>query len=169
MRWKFGAIPDREKRIVHRACAPGHRPRPAGIRGKPRKRRGRTRMASKLKQTQLRRKEQYERKLKNRLALLAERKMEPARMDRDAIVKNLRAQIEAADARLKAIAAIEKRTEDQAKAKADKAAAEKAAREAPAKAAEGGREKKEKAAKAPAEGQEKKEKKEKKKKEEKPE
>ncbi|MDI9556597.1 MAG: hypothetical protein QM256_12560 [Pseudomonadota bacterium] len=126
-------------------------------------------MASKLKQTQLRRKEQYERKLKNRLALLAERKMEPARMDRDAIVKNLRAQIEAADARLKAIAAIEKRTEDQAKAKADKAAAEKAAREAPAKAAEGGREKKEKAAKAPADGQEKKEKNEKKKKEETPE
>jgi len=126
-------------------------------------------MASKLKQTQLRRKEQYERKLKNRLALLAEKKMESVRMDRDPIVKNLRAQIGAADARLKAIAAIEKRTVDLAKARADKAAAEKAAREAPAKAAEGGREKKEKAAKAPAEGQEKKEKKEKKKKEEKPE
>jgi colicin import membrane protein len=129
-------------------------------------------MASKLKQTQLRRKEQYERKLTNRLALLAERKMEPARMEKDPIVKSLRAQIAATDARLKAIAAIEKRTSELAKAKADKAAAEKAAVEAPAKAEEGGREKKEKkekGAKAPAEGQEKKEKKEKKKKEEKPE
>ena len=125
-------------------------------------------MASKLKQTQLRRKEQYERKLKNRLALLAERKLEPARVDKDPIAKSLRAQIEATDTRLKAIAAIEKRTADLAKAKADKAAAEKAAKEAPAKAPEGGKEKKEKAAKAPAEGQEKKEKKEKKKKEEKP-
>jgi len=129
-------------------------------------------MASKLKQTQLRRKEQYERKLKDRLALLAGRKMEPARMEKDPIVKSLRAQIAATDARLKAIAAIEKRTSELAKAKADKAAAEKAAVEAPAKAEEGGREKKEKkekGAKAPAEGQEKKEKKEKKKKEEKPE
>ncbi len=118
-------------------------------------------MASKLKQTQLRRKEQYDRKLKNRLALLAERKMEPARMEKDPLVKSLRAQIEAADARLKAIAAIEKRTAELAKAKADKAAAEKAAKEAPAKA-EGGKEKgKEKETKkAPAEGKEKKKKKE---------
>ena len=129
-------------------------------------------MASKLKQTQLRRKEQYERKLKNRLALLAERKMEPARMDKDPLVKSLRAQVEATDARLKAIAALEKRTAELAKAKADKAEAEKAAKAAPAKPDEGGKEKKEKkekGAKAPAEGQEKKEKKEKKKKEEKPE
>ena len=131
-------------------------------------------MASKLKQTQLRRKEQYERKLNNRLALLAERKMEPARMNKDPLVKSLRAQIEATDARLKAIAALEKRAAELAKAKADKAEAEKAAKTAkaaPAKPEEGGKEKKEKkekGAKAPAEGQEKKEKKEKKKKEEKP-
>ncbi len=132
-------------------------------------------MASKLKQTQLRRKEQYERKLNNRLALLAERKMEPARMNKDPLVKSLRAQIEATDARLKAIAALEKRAAELAKAKAEKAEAEKAAKTAkaaPAKAEEGGKEKKEKkgkeAKKAPAEGEEKKEKKEKKKKEEKP-
>lgn len=131
-------------------------------------------MASKLKQTQLRRKEQYERKLNNRLALLAERKMEPARMNKDPLVKSLRAQIEATDGRLKAIAALEKRAAELAKAKADKAEAEKAAKTAkaaPAKPEEGGKEKKEKkekGAKAPAEGQEKKEKKEKKKKEEKP-
>lgn len=131
-------------------------------------------MASKLKQTQLRRKEQYERKLNNRLALLAERKMEPARMNKDPLVKSLRAQIEATDARLKAIAALEKRAVELAKAKVEKAEAEKAARTAkaaPAKAEEGGKEKKEKkekGTKAPAEGQEKKEKKEKKKKEDKP-
>ena len=131
-------------------------------------------MASKLKQTQLRRKEQYERKLTNRLALLAERKMEPARMEKDPLVKSLRAQIEATDARLKAIAALEKRAVELAKAKVEKAEAEKAAKTAkaaPAKAEEGGKEKKEKkekGTKAPAEGQEKKEKKEKKKKEEKP-
>jgi colicin import membrane protein len=131
-------------------------------------------MASKLKQTQLRRKEQYERKLNNRLALLAERKMEPARTNKDPLVKSLRAQIEATDARLKAIAALEKRAAELAKAKAEKAEAEKAAKTAkaaPAKPEEGGKEKKEKkekGAKAPAEGQEKKEKKEKKKKEEKP-
>ncbi len=130
-------------------------------------------MASKLKQTQLRRREQYERRLKTRLALLAERGMEPARIDKDPLVRSLRAQIEATDARLKAIAAIERRTAELAKIKAERAEAEKAAKTpAPAKAEEGGKEKKEKkekdAKKAPAEGQEKKEKKEKKKKEDKP-
>lgn len=130
-------------------------------------------MASKLKQTQLRRKEQYERKLNNRLALLAERKVEAARINKDPLVKNLRAQIEATDNRLKAIAALEKQAADLATKKVEKAEAEKAAKAAkaaPAKAVEGGKEKKEKkekGAKAPAEGQEKKEKKEKKKKEEK--
>ena len=126
-------------------------------------------MASKLKQTQLQRREQYERRLKSRLALLAERGMEPVRIDKDPLVRSLRAQIEATDARLKAIAAIERRTAELAKIKAERAEAEKAAR-APAPE-EGGKEKKEKKAKdakAPAEGQEKKEKKEKKKKEEKP-
>ncbi|NPV04518.1 MAG: hypothetical protein HPY67_07290 [Syntrophaceae bacterium] len=128
-------------------------------------------MASKVKQTQLRRREQYERKLKTRLALLAERGMEPARIGKDPLVRSLRAQIDATDARLKAIAAIERRTAELAKIKAERAEAEKAATApAPAKAEEGGKEKKAKdAKKAPAEGQEKKEKKEKKKKEEKPE
>ncbi len=126
-------------------------------------------MSSKLKSTQLRRKEDYERKLKNRMAILAEKKIEPARVEKDPIVKSLRANIEATELRLKAIAKIEQRTAELAKIKAEKAAAEKAAKApAPEKAAEGGKEKKEKKekAKAPAEGQEKKEKKEKKKKEE---
>lgn len=119
-------------------------------------------MASKLKQTQLRRKEQYERKLKNRLAILSEKKIDPARADKDPLVKNLRANIEATDARLKAIAKIEQRTAELAKIKADKAEQAAVLRKAP----EAGKEKeKEKgkdkeAKKAPAEGKEKKKKKE---------
>ena len=119
-------------------------------------------MASKLKETQLRRKEQYERKLKNRLALLSEKKIDPSRVDKDPLVKNLRANIEATDARLKAIAKIEQRTAELAKIKADKAEQAAALRKAP----EAGKEKeKEKgkdkeAKKVPAEGKEKKKKKE---------
>jgi hypothetical protein len=124
-------------------------------------------MASKLKETQLRRKEQYERQLKNRLALLTERKIDPAGVNKDPLVKNLRANIEATDARLKAIAKIEQRTAELAKMKAEKAEAAKAEKAASlGKAAEEGKEKgkdkgKDKEAKkAPAEGKEKKKKKE---------
>ena len=123
-------------------------------------------MASKLKTTQLKRKEQYERRLANRLSLLAERKTEPSRIEKDPLVKNLRANIEATDARLKAIAKIEQRTAELAKIKAEKAEAAKAEKAAAlGKPAEGGKEKgkeKEKEPKkAPAEGKEKKEKKKK--------
>lgn len=129
-------------------------------------------MASKLKTTQLKRKEQYERRLKTRLALLAERKTDPSKINKDPLVKNLRADIEATDARLKAIAKIEQRTAELAKIKAEKAEAAKAEKAAaPGKPAEGGKEKgKEKGKdkgkdketkKAPEEGKEKKKKKEK--------
>ncbi len=123
-------------------------------------------MASKLKKTQLGRREQYERRLANRLSLLSERKTEPSRIEKDPLVKNLRANIEATDARLKAIAKIEQRTAELAKIKAAKAEAAKAEKAAAlGKAAEGGKEKgkdKEKEPKkAPAEGKEKKKKKEK--------
>jgi len=129
-------------------------------------------MASKLKTTQLKRKEQYERRLKTRLALLAERKTDPSKINKDPLVKNLRANIEATDARLKAIAKIEQRTAELAKIKAEKAEAAKAEKAAAlGKPAEGGKEKgKEKGKdkgkdketkKAPEEGKEKKKKKEK--------
>ena len=121
-------------------------------------------MASKLKETQLRRKEQYERKLKNRLALLSEKKIDPSRVDKDPLVKNLRANIEATDARLKAIAKIEQRTAELAKIKADKAEQAAALRKAPEagkeKEKEKGKDKGKEAKKAPAEGKEKKKKKE---------
>jgi hypothetical protein len=124
-------------------------------------------MASKLKKTQLGRKEQYERRLNTRLALLSERKTEPSKIDKDPLVKNLRANIAATNARLKAIDKIEQRTAELAKIKAEKAEAAKAEKAAAlGKPAEGGKEKgKDKGKdkepkKAPAEGKEKKKKKE---------
>ena len=129
-------------------------------------------MASKLKKTQLGRKERYERRLANRLSLLAERKTEPSKIEKDPLVKNLRADIAATDVRLKAIAKIEQRTAELAKTKtekAEKAKAEAALRKAPEdgkdkdkdKGKDKGKEKEPK--KVSAEGKEKKDKKEKKK------
>jgi len=125
-------------------------------------------MASKLKQTQLRRKEQYERRLATRLSVLAEKKIDPSKIEKDPLVKNLRASIEATNARLKAIAKIEQRTAELAKIKEEKAEAAKAEKAASlGKAAGEGKEKvKDKGKdkepkKAPAEGKEKKKKKEK--------
>jgi hypothetical protein len=133
-------------------------------------------MASKLRTTQMGRKEQYERRLANRLALLSEKKTEPSMIAKDPLVKNLRANIKATDLRLKAIAKIEQRTAELAKKKADKVENEAALRKA--KTQEGGKDKdkekdkgkekgKEKGKdkdkepkKAPAEGKEKKKKKE---------
>ena len=128
-------------------------------------------MGSKQKKTQLGRKEYFERKLKERLAFLSEKKAEPSHIEKDPRVKNLRANIRAVDTRLKAIAKIEQRTAELAKAKAEKAAAALKAREGgeekekKEKGKEKGKEKKEKEPKkAPEEGKEKK-KKEKKEKE----
>ena len=125
-------------------------------------------MASKLKTTQLKRKEQYERRLATRLSLLAERKTDPSKINKDPLVKNLRANIEATDARLKAIAKIEQRTAELAKIKAEKAEAAKAEKAAalgkPAEGGKGkekGKDKEKEPKKAPAEGKEKKEKKKK--------
>jgi hypothetical protein len=126
-------------------------------------------MASKLKATQQKRKEQYERRLAKRLALLSEKKIDPSRINKDPLVKNLRADIEASNARLKAIAKIEERTAELAKRKAEKMEQKAALRKAEigGKEKEKGKEKgKEKETKkAPAEGQEKKKKEKKEKKE----
>jgi hypothetical protein len=118
-------------------------------------------MASKLKSTQLARKEQYERRLAKRLSLLSERKTEPSRIDKDPLVKSLRADIEASEARLKAIAKIEERTAELAKRKAEKEAQAAAARKAEAGGKEKEKEPKKEPKKGPAEGKEKKEKKKK--------
>ncbi len=108
-------------------------------------------MGSKQKQTQMRQKEHLERKLKDRLSFLSEKGTESSEIKKDAFTKKLQAHIRAIDERLKAIANLEKRTEELAKKKAEKAAA-------PQKAPEGRKGKESK--KAPEEGKEKKKKKE---------
>jgi hypothetical protein len=157
MWWQFGEIPDRYVRIDYPAGRVKKRHGLSAAESKQGIREGEN-MGSKLKKTQLGRKEQYERRLANRLSVLSGRKIEPSRIEKDPLVKNLRANIAATEARLKAIAKIEQRTAELAKIKAEKAAPA-----APAKPAEGGKEKgKEKEPKkAPAEGKEKKEKKKK--------
>ena len=134
-------------------------------------------MGSKHKQSRVEQKASFERWLEDRLSYLSKKGIEAPKIDKDVIVKKLRADINAVNTRLKSIAEIEKRTEELVRNKADKKAApredqeggkdkkskevpaegkEKAA--APKKDQEGGKVKKSK--EAPAEGKEKKKKKE---------
>lgn len=108
-------------------------------------------MGFKRKQALTLQKESFERKLKDRLALLSEKGIESRKIDRDTIVKKWRANIVAINTRLKAIAANEKKIEELARIKAEKAVA-------PQKEPEGI---KEKVKEAPVEGKEKKKKKDK--------
>ncbi len=80
-------------------------------------------MGSKQKQTQMERKAYFERRLKDRLSFLSEKGIESSKIKKDTIVKKLRANIKAINARLKTIAGYEKKTEELAKTKAEKAAA----------------------------------------------
>jgi len=108
-------------------------------------------MGSKQKQTQTGQKAFCERRLEDRLSFLSKKGIESPEINKDTLVKKLRADIRAINARLNAIADNEKRTEALAKMKAEKAAA-------PPKDKEGGKGKEPK--EAPAEGKEKKKKKE---------
>ena len=108
-------------------------------------------MGSKQKHAQTGQKESFERKLKDRLAFLSEKGIESREIDRDTLVKKLRANIRAINTRLKAIDANEKKKEELARMKVEKAAA-------PLKDPEGIKEKKVK--ETPVEGKEKKKKKE---------
>jgi hypothetical protein len=112
-------------------------------------------MGLKRKQMQLRQKAYFEQELKNRLSFLAGKGIEAPKSDKDAIVKNLKANIRATDRRLRFITGYETRTQELAKAKADKAAAllkekEGGKVEKPVKAAAEGKEKKIKADKKAA-------------------
>ncbi len=108
-------------------------------------------MGSNRKQAQMERKAYFERQLKDRRTFLSEKGIETSKINKDTILKKLRANIDAINVRLKTIANFEKRTEELAKAKADKAAApndpeaskEKKAKEVPL---EGKKKKKEKSA-----------------------
>jgi hypothetical protein len=122
-------------------------------------------MGSKNKEAQGRQKASFERRLEERLSFLAKKGVESPGIEKDALVKKLRANIRAINDRLKAIADNEKRTEELARIKAEKAALPPLPKD---KAA--GKEKPPK--EAPEEGKEKKKKKEKEKgqeKEQKPE
>jgi len=78
-------------------------------------------MGSNQKQTQMDRKAYIEKTLKNRLSLLAEKGIESAKIDKDTIVRKLRANIEAINARLKTIADHEEKAKELKKIKAEKA------------------------------------------------
>jgi hypothetical protein len=108
-------------------------------------------MISKQKQRQLGQKENFERKLKDRLSILSEKGVDSSKIDKDTLVKKLRADVRAMNARLNAIDRNEKKTEELAKIKAEKAAAPRKDKEEPkakepAVAPEKGKGKKKKAA-----------------------
>jgi hypothetical protein len=108
-------------------------------------------MGSKHRQAQNGRKESFERDLKKRMDLLLSKGMESREINKDAAVKNLRANIEASNNRLRAIDANEKKTAELAKMKAEKATA-------PPKEQVTVKEEKKKVKEAPAAGKEKKKK-----------
>jgi hypothetical protein len=80
-------------------------------------------MSLKHKNMQLRQKAYGEQQLKDRLALLAGRGIEGKEVDRDPIVRKLKAAVKAVNTRLRAIEAAEKLNQDLAKAKLEKAEA----------------------------------------------
>jgi hypothetical protein len=121
-----------------------------GLSKKNRKYKWRGNMRSNKKQVQTGQKESFERKLKNRLTYLSERGIESPVIDKDAIVKHLQGKIRSINLRLKTIDGQEKKNEELAKKKVEKAA--------PQEVSEGTKTKKEK--ETPAEGKEKKKKKE---------
>ena len=104
-------------------------------------------MGSKHKQSRMEQKASFERRLEDRLSYLSKKGIESPKINKDVLVKKLRADIKAVNTRLKAIADNEKRTEDLARIKAEKAAA-------PKEDQKGSKDKKSK--EAPAEGKEKK-------------
>jgi hypothetical protein len=105
------------------------------------------------KQMLMRQKARFEHTLQDRLSFLSGKGIKPPQADKDTIVRKMQADLKAVNKRLRVIAASEKRTEEMAKTKAERAAA-------PKQEQDGG--KGEKAKKAAGEGKEKKVKAEKK-------
>jgi len=110
-------------------------------------------MSLKRKQMQMRQKASFEQELQNRMLFLSEKGIESRKADKDPLVKKIKAHIKAVNGRLRVLADYEKKTEETAKIKAERAAA-------PLKEQQGG--KVEKPKKAPEEGKGKKVKTEKK-------
>lgn len=80
-------------------------------------------MGLKRKQTLMRQKAYFEHDLEGRLAFLAGKGIKPPATDKDTLVRKLQADIRAVNRRLRLIADNEKRTEEMAKTKAERAAA----------------------------------------------
>ncbi|MCJ7587873.1 MAG: hypothetical protein MUQ00_08260 [Candidatus Aminicenantes bacterium] len=118
-------------------------------------------MGLKRKQMLMRQKANFEQKLQNRLSFLSGKGIVSPKADKDTLVRKLQANIRAMNKRLRLIADNEKRTEEMAKIKAERAAAlrkeqEGGKAEKPKKAPEEGKGKKIKAEKkaAPPKAQE---------------
>jgi len=112
-------------------------------------------MGLKRKQIVMRQKAAVEQKLKDRLTALAARGLKAPQAGKDTLVRKLKADIKAANRRLARIADLDKRTEEMARTKAEKAAAPKVKEEAGAKSQKpkaAPQEGKAKKPKAPAEG-----------------
>jgi len=110
-------------------------------------------MGLKRKQIVMRQKDAFEQELKDRLSFLSKKGIKAPKVDRDPIVKRLKADIKASKKRLAKIADLDKRTEEMIRIKAEKAAApkkEQAGKAEKAKAAS--QEGKAKKPKAPVEG-----------------
>jgi len=113
-------------------------------------------MGSKHKQSRMEQKASFERRLEDRLSYLSKKGIESPKIDKDVLVKKLRADIKAVNTRLKAIADNEKRTEGLARIKAEKEAApkedQKGSKDKKSKEAPGERKEKEAAPKKDQEG-----------------
>ncbi len=79
-------------------------------------------MSSESKETRLKQKAEWGMKLQRRLALLAGKGVDEKKIARDVLVKELQAKIKESQRRLRAIAAVEKRTGELAAAKAERLA-----------------------------------------------
>ena len=82
-------------------------------------------MASKSKEAREGQKEYWGNKLNQRLSFLADKDFDPGKIAKDAAVRKIRAKIREAESRLKAIASAEKKAEEMARIKTEKAAAPK--------------------------------------------
>ncbi len=111
-------------------------------------------MEPKRKQILMRQKAYFEKELQDRLAYLSGKGLESRKAERDTVARKLQADVKAVNKRLQRIAEYEKRTEEMAKIKAERAAAprkeEEGKAEKPKKAAEEGKGKKVKAEKKAA-------------------
>ncbi|OHE17243.1 MAG: hypothetical protein A2X96_01615 [Syntrophobacterales bacterium GWC2_56_13] len=79
-------------------------------------------MSSESKETRLKQRAEWEIKLQRRLALFTGKGVDEKKIARDVLVKELQAKIKESQRRLRAIAAVEKRTGELAAAKAERLA-----------------------------------------------